>query len=121
MDSSITLPGNGHATPLRTDEENILISSGSPDTTRSQEPQHCTKHGPRNLAITSVICGFSCIGIVALIYAMKAEGAGDLEAARTMRRKSRRFSILSISLWVGTLIFLPLFLGFLSYVVAQAE
>lgn len=121
MDSNVTLPGNGHATPLPTEEEKVLISPGSPDATASQEPQHCTKHGPRNLAITSIICGFSCIGIVALIYAMKAEGTSDLEAARTMRRKSRQFSILSISLWVGTLIFLPLFLGFLSYVVAQAE
>lgn len=121
MDSNVVIPGNGHAAPLPTEEEKILISPGSPDATRCQEPQQCTKHGPRNLAIISIVCGFSCIGIVALIYAVKAEGAGDLQAARTMRRKSHRFSILSISLWVATLIFLPLFLGLLSYVIARAE
>ncbi|XP_069507731.1 transmembrane protein 265 [Ambystoma mexicanum] len=120
MASSDVQPGNGHAPP-RPAEEKTLISPGCPGAANPHNTKTCKKRGPRNIAIASIVCGFSCIGIAALIYAMKAEGAEDPEAARPLRRKSRRLSLLSIGLWVAALILLPLFMLLLSYVIARAE
>uniref|UniRef100_A0A8C3S8Q1 Transmembrane protein 265 n=1 Tax=Chelydra serpentina TaxID=8475 RepID=A0A8C3S8Q1_CHESE len=68
----------------------------------------------RNLAIGSIVCGCSCLGVLALIYAVKVRG--DLWA-----RKSFRFSLLSIGVWVSLLILVPLLMGLISYLIARAE
>ncbi|XP_030065177.1 transmembrane protein 265 [Microcaecilia unicolor] len=79
-------------------------------------------HKLRHLAIASIICGYSCIGIAALFYAMKAIEKEKVNrgGAGPFRRKSIKLSIISILLWITTLILVPLFLYFLSYILAVA-
>ncbi|XP_025026078.1 transmembrane protein 265 [Python bivittatus] len=78
----------------------------------------------RNLAIASIICGCSCIGILALIYAVKAnekQKAHSQNAAIHWARKSQFMSCLSIGVWLSILILTPLLLVLLSYLISQAE
>ncbi|XP_063159132.1 transmembrane protein 265 [Candoia aspera] len=81
-------------------------------------------HRLRNLAIASIVCGCSCIGILALIYAVKAnekQKAHSQNAAIHWARKSWLMSCLSISVWLSILILTPLLLVLISYLVSQAE
>nr|XP_033802912.1 transmembrane protein 265 isoform X2 [Geotrypetes seraphini]XP_033802913.1 transmembrane protein 265 isoform X2 [Geotrypetes seraphini]XP_033802914.1 transmembrane protein 265 isoform X2 [Geotrypetes seraphini] len=80
-------------------------------------------HKLRHLAIASIICGYSCIGIAALFNAMKAVEKEKVNrvVAEPFRRKSIKLSIISILLWLTTLILVPLFIYFLSYILAVAE
>ncbi|KAE8578659.1 hypothetical protein XENTR_v10023719 [Xenopus tropicalis] len=93
-------------------------------TSSSRRPNHnrlkfsCS---PRRLAIISIVCGYSCVGIKALLLAVKAEREGDQQQKRHLSRRSRCLSALSISLCVGTLMLLPLLLILLSYLLAVAE
>ncbi|XP_069838524.1 transmembrane protein 265 isoform X2 [Dendropsophus ebraccatus] len=75
----------------------------------------------RRLAIVSIVCGVSCVGIKALILALQAEQACDQELRGTLSRRSRRFSILSILLFVGVLVSLPVLLVLASYVMTLIE
>ncbi|OCT61824.1 transmembrane protein 265 [Xenopus laevis] len=76
---------------------------------------------PRRLAIMSIVCGYSCVGIKALLLALKAEHEENQQSSRYLSRRSRRLSLLSIGLCVGTLVFFPLLLICLSYILAVAE
>ncbi|XP_050812991.1 transmembrane protein 265 [Gopherus flavomarginatus] len=77
----------------------------------------------RNLAIGSIICGCSCLGVLALIYAVKANEKRKTNSPATdlWARKSFRFSLLSIGVWVSLLILVPLLMGLISYLIARAE
>uniref|UniRef100_A0A8C0G9Y0 Transmembrane protein 265 n=1 Tax=Chelonoidis abingdonii TaxID=106734 RepID=A0A8C0G9Y0_CHEAB len=77
----------------------------------------------RNLAIGSIICGCSCLGVLALIYAVKANEKRKTNSPDTdlWARKSFRFSLLSIGVWVSLLILVPLLMGLISYLIARAE
>ncbi|KAM4698719.1 transmembrane protein 265 [Rhinophrynus dorsalis] len=77
--------------------------------------------GPRNLAIMSIVCGLSCVGVKALILALQAEHETDQEKSVSLSRRSRRMSALSILLWLGVLLCVPFLLVLLSYVLAVAE
>ncbi|KAF7238750.1 hypothetical protein EYD10_14450 [Varanus komodoensis] len=81
-------------------------------------------HKLRNLAIASIICGCSCIGVLALIYAIKAsekQKAGSQDVAAYWARKSRLMSVFSIAVWLCLLILVPLLVILVSYIFAQAE
>lgn len=69
----------------------------------------------------SIICGVSCIGIKALILAMQAEHECDPEISGALSRRSRRFSLLSILLFVGVLLSLPFLLVLASYLMTLIE
>ncbi|XP_067389120.1 transmembrane protein 265 [Emydura macquarii macquarii] len=77
----------------------------------------------RYLAIGSIVCGCSCLGVLALIYAVKANEKWKTNSpdADLWARKSFRFSLLSIGVWVSLLILVPLFIGLISYLIARAE
>ncbi|XP_070583940.1 transmembrane protein 265 [Erythrolamprus reginae] len=81
-------------------------------------------HRLRNLAIASIICGCSCIGVLALIYAVKAnekQKAYCQNAAFHWARKSRLMSFLSITVWIALLILIPMLLVLMSYLISKAE
>lgn len=77
----------------------------------------------RKLAISSIICGFFCCGIPALIYSVKAEDADKAEKAEptTDRRaakylkRAKKWGIISIVTWVSILVSVPLLLALVSY------
>ncbi|XP_040297083.1 transmembrane protein 265 [Bufo bufo] len=75
----------------------------------------------RRLAIISIVCGVSCIGIKALILALQAEQECDQQMKATLSRRSRRFSVLSILLFVGALVSLPFLLVLISYLMTLIE
>uniref|UniRef100_A0A1A7WNS3 Uncharacterized protein n=1 Tax=Iconisemion striatum TaxID=60296 RepID=A0A1A7WNS3_9TELE len=70
----------------------------------------------RRLAICSIICGFSCIGFKALIYSVKAEHATNDEA-KQLSKKARKYSIISIVLWVSFIISIPVLMALISYII----
>ncbi|XP_036445695.1 transmembrane protein 265-like [Colossoma macropomum] len=79
----------------------------------------------RKLAIGSIICGLSCLGIMSLIYSVKtrAMNKGKLnipEADRAKKgkeysKKARNYGIFAIVAWVALLILIPLLTGLVSY------
>ncbi|KAM3916724.1 transmembrane protein 265 [Leptodactylus fuscus] len=75
----------------------------------------------RRLAIISIVCGFSCVGIKALILALQAEQEHDQETKLSLSRRSRRFSVLSLLLFVGALLSLPFLLVLISYLMTLIE
>ncbi|XP_066497925.1 transmembrane protein 265-like [Hoplias malabaricus] len=77
----------------------------------------------RVLAISSIICGLSCIGILSLINSVKARAInkGQLrvdgeKTGKKYSKKARNYGILAIVLWLVLLALLPLLLGLLSYI-----
>lgn len=87
-------------------------------------PTHCCWRHLRCLAATSVICGCSCLGVVALVFAIKAEErrkAGRLEEAIHWAARAQRFIRASFAVWFAVLFLGPLLLWMLSYAIAQAE
>ncbi|XP_073402400.1 transmembrane protein 265 [Dendrobates tinctorius] len=75
----------------------------------------------RRLAIVSIICGVSCVGIRALILALQAEQECDQEMRGALSRRSRRVSVLSILLFLGFLLSLPFLLVLVSYLMTLIE
>ncbi|XP_066433259.1 transmembrane protein 265 [Eleutherodactylus coqui] len=75
----------------------------------------------RRLAIVSIVCGFSCVGIKALILALQAEQESDQGKRRILSQLSRKFSILSILLFVVALLSLPGVLVLISYLMTLIE
>ncbi|XP_075034819.1 transmembrane protein 265 [Mixophyes fleayi] len=78
----------------------------------------CTR---RRLAIMSIVCGFSCIGIKALMLALQAEQESDQQKKDLLSKRSRKFSIVSILMFVGALVLLPLLVVFISYILTFIE
>ncbi|XP_038619349.1 transmembrane protein 265 [Tachyglossus aculeatus] len=87
-------------------------------------PAHRGRHRLRCLAATSIVCGCSCLGVAALVYAVKSEEkrkAGRLAEAALWGRRARRLALISIAVWLAILLLGPLLLWLLSYAIAQAE
>ncbi|XP_049645206.1 transmembrane protein 265 [Suncus etruscus] len=94
------------------------------EASHSPSPIRCCWFRLRYLAATSIICGCSCLGIVALIFAIKAEDrhkAGLSEEAVQWGVRARRLILASFVIWLTVLILVPLLLWLLSYAIAQAE
>uniref|UniRef100_A0A8C6I1A7 Transmembrane protein 265 n=1 Tax=Mus spicilegus TaxID=10103 RepID=A0A8C6I1A7_MUSSI len=90
----------------------------------SPSPIHCRWLRLQYLAATSIICGCSCLGIMALVFAIKAEErhkAGQSEEAICLRARARRLILASFAVWLAVLFLGPLLLWLLSYTIAQAE
>ncbi|KAK2833074.1 hypothetical protein Q5P01_016963 [Channa striata] len=75
----------------------------------------------RKLAICSIICGISCIGIMALINSVKAESTTDPKKAERFSRQARKFGIISIVTWLCILASFPLLLALLSYLATLVD
>ncbi|XP_068940765.1 transmembrane protein 265 [Petaurus breviceps papuanus] len=87
-------------------------------------PVGCCRYSLRCFATCSIICGCSCLGVMALVFAVKAEErrkAGKLEEALFLGNRAKRFALASIAVWLGGLVLGLLLLWLLSYAIAQAE
>lgn len=100
----------------------VLVSTM--DTASPPAPTRCCWRRLRCLAATSVICGCSCLGVVALVFAIKAEErrkAGRSEEAMHWAVRAQKFILASFAVWLSVLVLGPLLLWLLSYAIAQAE
>lgn len=83
----------------------------------------CNDKYHRKLAISSIICGFACCGVPALIYSVKAEDADKAEKAEPTTdrrapkylRQAKKWGIISIVTWVSVLVSALLLLVLGSY------
>nr|XP_020669213.1 transmembrane protein 265 [Pogona vitticeps] len=110
--------------PPRDGETAVMISTDMSRTDPPAKQPPLKMHRFRNLAIASIICGCSCIGVLALIYAVKAKEKqknDSQDSAVYWARRSRCMSFLSIGVWLCFLILVPLSIILLSYILSQAE
>ncbi|XP_036597008.1 transmembrane protein 265 [Trichosurus vulpecula] len=108
------------------EEEKALetLVSIEPAPPPASPPVGCSRYSLRCLAATSIICGCSCLGVMALVFAIKAEErrkAGKPEEALFLGSRAKRFAVAGIAVWLGVLVLGPLLLWLLSYAIAQAE
>lgn len=102
------------STPLTQTKKSVDVEKGS-------DGQHLPVKDYRKLAICSIICGLSCVGIVSLIYSVKTResnkkyGGEAPNKAKEYSRKTLQWGIGAIVAWCGLLILTPLLLGLLSY------
>ncbi|XP_053194517.1 transmembrane protein 265-like [Scomber japonicus] len=75
----------------------------------------CEDKHHRKLAICSIICGCSCIGIKALINSVKAKTTRDKTLAERYSQQAKKFGIISIVVWISILVSAPLLLMLISY------
>uniref|UniRef100_A0A3P8X6U9 Si:dkey-16l2.20 n=1 Tax=Cynoglossus semilaevis TaxID=244447 RepID=A0A3P8X6U9_CYNSE len=75
----------------------------------------------RRLAICSIICGCSCIGIKSLINSVKAEEAGDQIVAAKYSQRARKFGIISILTWFLCLAAVPILMTLGSYLLTLKD
>ncbi|KAM8962417.1 transmembrane protein 265 [Pelodytes ibericus] len=115
-ETSVFIPGSD----VQGDTQSPAHSGPKPFAT-SQRCRHAVSCSLRRLAVMSIVCGFSCVGIKALLLAMKAEKETNLTRFTELAQRSQKMSVLSMSLWLGTLLCLPLLLILLSYILAVAE
>lgn len=125
-ESSQNYQNNGESTPL-----NTVTGTGlqQPEETCSQvicedsTASCCNDKYHRKLAVCSIICGFSCCGVPALINSVKAEDADKAEKAESATdrrapgylRRAKKCGIISIVAWVSVLVSAPLLLALGSY------
>ncbi|KAF1379854.1 hypothetical protein PFLUV_G00180420 [Perca fluviatilis] len=102
-----TIPGSGDA------QNNQLTRQGAASC--------CGDKNNRKLAICSIICGISCIGIKALINSVKAETTTDPEKAATFSKRAKKFGIISIVFWVAILALTPILMALISYLLTLQD
>ncbi|KAM4606838.1 transmembrane protein 265 [Discoglossus pictus] len=107
------------STPQTTDG----APSSSETTSQSRSCISSLSCNTKRLAIMSIVCGLSCVGIKALLLAVEAKQEKEKNPPKyyVLTRRARHMAILSISLWVGILVCLPLLLVLMSYILAQIE
>ncbi|KAM3598921.1 uncharacterized protein V6R79_024215 [Siganus canaliculatus] len=108
------IPGSGDEKNNSTTDEVITIN-----TSRFASCSNNINH--RKLAIFSIICGLSCIGITALINSVKAETTTDPERAAEFSQRAKKFGFISIGTWLAILISFPLLLMLVSYLLTLID
>ncbi|XP_068102788.1 transmembrane protein 265 [Hyperolius riggenbachi] len=103
------------------EEHKILIDQSPTIQHESKAKSHFCQCSHRRLAIMSIVCGISCVGIKALLLSVRAEQESDSKKSALLSRRSRKFSILSIALFVGVLVCLPILMVFVSYIMTLIE
>lgn len=135
-----TVPGAGD-----TQNTPAIISAGP-----SAASCCCDDEHHRKLAICSIVCGISCIGIKALISSVEvlpsqnvksctayspagtlknvfsslpqqAERTADPERAITFSKEAKKFGIISIVVWVSLLALTPILLVLVSYLLTLGD
>lgn len=113
-------------------EEEVLPLYTVPGEGATQNTQAYNSNGPsaasfcddqhhRKLAICSIICGISCIGITALINSVKAERAEDPHKAAPFLKRAKKFGIISIVVWVSILVLTPILIVLVSYLLTLGD
>ncbi|KAG7272674.1 hypothetical protein CRUP_008502 [Coryphaenoides rupestris] len=81
----------------------------------------CQDRHHRKLAVGSIICGCTPIGVVSLINSVKAREARNADNSEQYSRKAKKYGILSIVVWVTFLIMLPVLVVLGSYLLTLIE
>lgn len=120
MDEATALnatPGSGETADSRSDETSIQVNMccGRRAAPCCQDKYHY------KLAISSIICGLSCIGIVALINSVQASRETDPHRAEHFSRRARKFGIISIAVWLAILVCTPILLALVSYLLTLID
>ncbi|KAI4822347.1 hypothetical protein KUCAC02_007899 [Chaenocephalus aceratus] len=102
-----TIPGTGGTTVISISERCAAASC-------------CEDRNHRILAICSIICGLSCIGIPALINSVKAENTTGQERNNFLKR-ARKCGIISIAVWFAILVSIPILMAIISYIITLKE
>lgn len=115
------VPGTGDTTDAPNDTTclQVITCCGHDHTVPS-----CAKDRDyRRLAISSIICGLSCIGILALVNSVKAREARKTtpEKAKQYSQRAKTFGIISIVVWVVILVLSPLLLVLVSYLLTLID
>ncbi|MCI4384793.1 hypothetical protein PGIGA_G00042840 [Pangasianodon gigas] len=99
----------------------LTDTTKSVDVEKGSDGQHLAARDYRKLAICSIICGLSCIGIVSLIYSVKTRESNKKSGgvvtlkAKEYSKKTLKWGIGAILVWAGLILLIPLLLGLLSY------
>ncbi|XP_068435485.1 transmembrane protein 265-like [Clinocottus analis] len=104
-----TVPGAGEV------QTSKAINSAGPGSSCCDDQHH------RKLAICSIVCGISCIGIKALINSVKAEKTADPERAEAFTKQAKKFGIISIVVWVSLLVLTPVLFALVSYLLTLGD
>ncbi|KAJ0058636.1 hypothetical protein NL108_018476 [Boleophthalmus pectinirostris] len=77
----------------------------------------CRDDHYRRLSIISIVCGLSCVGIIALKYSVKAKERQrhDPVAAAVFAQKAKKWSIVSIVCLFALLAAAPVLMALVSY------
>lgn len=82
-------------------------------------------HGPqhRTLAVASIICGCTPLGIVSLVNSVQAREAlpHSPEKSKQYSRTAKKFGILSIMVWLLFLILLPVLVVLISFLLTLKD
>lgn len=108
------IPGSGDA------ENNNSLSIRVVNSTEQHAASSCKDENHRKLAICSIICGISCIGILALIYSVKAEDTTG-QAKAEYSQQAKKFGIISIVTWVAILALTPMLMALISYLLTLQD
>lgn len=118
------------------DVEEIPLNTiaGSGDTTNNNVPacncragrrrdnaSCCNDKFHRKLAICSIICGISCIGILALKNSVKAKATNDPQRSKEFLRRAKKYGIISIVTWVSILASIPILMALISYLITLRD
>lgn len=105
------------ATPLQSVPGSGQLSSGK------NEAPKIRRNDYRKLAIASIICGLSCVGIIALINSVKARErtSRDPESAQIYAHRARRFSLIAIAAWFGLLVLILVLMALVSYLLTLID
>ncbi|XP_012783024.1 transmembrane protein 265 [Ochotona princeps] len=109
---------------MEDEEKAVECLVSSTEAAHSPSPIRCCWLRLRYLAAASIICGCSCLGVIALVFAIKAEErhkAARCEEAVYWGARARRLIVASFAVWLAVLLLSPLLLWLLSYAIAQAE
>ncbi|XP_003930115.1 transmembrane protein 265 [Saimiri boliviensis] len=109
---------------MEDEEKAVEILMSNTEAAHPPSPIRCCWLRLRYLAATSIICGCSCLGVMALVFAIKAEErhkAGRFEEAVRWGARARKIILASFAVWCAVLVLGPLLLWLLSYAIAQAE
>ncbi|XP_034566924.1 transmembrane protein 265-like [Notolabrus celidotus] len=103
-----------------------LHNDSSPQTTSSTRrcpafSSCCKDRHYRKLAICSIVCGVSCIGIKALISSVKAEVTKDPKEADVHLRQAKKWGIISVVTLVAILASLPILMALISYLLTLKD
>ncbi|CAL8310838.1 unnamed protein product [Arctogadus glacialis] len=75
----------------------------------------------RRLAISSIVCGLSCIGIMSLIYSVRARETKNPGDSQELSKKARKYGLISIAVWVAILLIIPALVVLVSYVLTLID
>ncbi|KAM6904682.1 transmembrane protein 265-like [Xenentodon cancila] len=110
-----------NSVPGSCDQQNDDTSNQVISSTGRAAKCWCSDVNHRRLAIWSIICGISCIGIKALIHSIEAEKEPDPENATESLQKAKKLGIISIVTWVSILISIPILMALISYLITLQD